>query len=146
VTGEVLGILEEYVGQREPRKGAPEMAARASGLTPTFLRGKSLNEGRVKDLLTRADYIVADNASFDCRMLTSLYPWAGKLKNWKCSLNEVKWKAEVNMPETNLQALMAEYGIETEQAHRARADALGMLQLLSRPHGGKTLLARLIGW
>lgn len=145
-TGEVLGILEEYVGQREPRMDASELPARASGLTSSFLRGKSLDEDRVKDLLTRADCIVAHNASFDSRMLTSLYPWAGSLKNWKCSLNGIKWEAEVGMPETNLQALIDECGIKTQETHRARADALGMLQLLSRRHAGKTLLAHLLGW
>jgi len=145
VTREVLGILEEYVGQREPGKGAPEMAARASGLTPTFLRGKSLKEDRVKDLLTRADFIVAHNQSFDCRMLTSLYPWAGQLKNWKCSLRGIDWKS-IGMSEAKLQSLMADYDIKTEQAHRARQDALGMLQLLSNRHAGKTLLAHLLGW
>jgi len=61
-------------------------------------------------------------------------------------LNGVKWQAEVGMSETNLQGLMAEHGIKTEQAHRARPDALGMLQLLSRRHAGKTLPARLMGW
>jgi hypothetical protein len=146
VTGEILGILEEYVGQREPRMAGTELAARASGLTSSFLRGKSLDEHRVKDLLTRADCIVAHNASFDCRMLTRLYPWAGKLKNWKCSLHGVRWEAEVGMTETNLQGLMADIGVKTEGAHRARPDALGMLQLLSRRYAGKTLLARLLGW
>ena len=48
--------------------------------------------------------------------------------------------------ERNLQALRVEYQIKTEEAHRARADALGMLQLLSRRHAGKTLLAHLLGW
>jgi DNA polymerase-3 subunit epsilon len=146
VTGEVLGILEEYVGQREPRMAAPELATRASGLTSSFLRGKSLDEDKVRNVLTRADCIVAHNAGFDRRMLTSLYPWAGNLKNWKCSLNDIKWETEVRMPETNLQALLAEHGIKTEEAHRARSDALGMLQLLSRRHAGKTLLAQLMGW
>jgi len=98
----------------------------------------------VRNLLTRADGIVAHNASFDRRMLTSLYPWVDSL-NWKCSLNGVNW-TEVGLPERNLQALMAEYRINTEEAHRAYQDALGMLQLLSRRHAGKTLLAHLMGW
>lgn len=119
VTGEILGILEEYVGQREPRTARPELAARASGLTSSFLGGKSLDEHRVKDLLTRADFVVAHNASFDRRMPTRLYPWAENLKNWECSLNGVKWEAEVGMSATNLQALVAEYGIKTEGTPRA---------------------------
>jgi hypothetical protein len=104
-----------------------------------------LDEDRVRNLLTRADCIVAHNASFDCRMPTCLYPWVENL-NWKCSLNGVKWETEVGMSERNLQALLAEYRIKTEEAHRARPDALGMLQLLSRRHAGKTLLAHLLGW
>jgi len=49
---------------------------------------------------------------------------AGEIKNCTCSLNGIKSEAEAGMPETNLQALLAELGIETEQAYRARADAL----------------------
>lgn len=109
------------------------------------MRGKSLDEERLRNLLTRADCIVAHNANFDCRMLTRLYPWAEKL-NWKCSLNGIKWESEVGISETGLQALMAESGLKTQGAHGARADALGMLQLLSRRHAGKTLLAHLLGW
>jgi len=73
------------------------------------------------------------------------HPWVENL-NWKCSLNGVKREAEFGLTERNLQALMVEYQIKTEEAHRARADALGMLQLLSRRHAGKTLLAHLLGW
>jgi len=50
------------------------------------------------------------------------------------------------MSEAKLQSPMAECDIKTEQAHRARQDALGMLQLLSRRRAGKTLLAHLLEW
>ena len=72
VTGEVLGILEQYVGNREPTVSAPELAVKASGPTLSFLRGKSLDEDRVRNMLARADCIVAHNAPFDCRMLTAI--------------------------------------------------------------------------
>ena len=127
ITGEILGILDQYVGQREPSKG------------------KSLDENRVRELLTRADRIVAHNADFDKRVLMRVYPWAEKL-DWKCSLNGIKWETEVGTSERNLQSLLAKYGIKAEQAHRALPDALGLLQLMSHRHAGKTLLAHLLGW
>ena len=45
VTGEVLGILEQYVGNREPTVAAPELAVRASGPTLSFLRGEVSRRG-----------------------------------------------------------------------------------------------------
>jgi len=41
---------------------------------------------------------------------------------------------------------MAKFGDPKEQAHHALPDALGLLQLMSRRHAGKTLLAHLLGW
>jgi hypothetical protein len=75
ITGEVLGILDQYDWQRDQRMG------------------KSLDEARVQGLLTRADCIVARKADFDRRMLAGVYPprdhpWTKKL-TWKCSLNGI---------------------------------------------------------
>jgi len=132
ITGEVLGILDQYDWQRDRKMG------------------KSPDEARVQGLLTRADCIVAHKADFDRRMLAGVYPprdhpWTKKL-TWKCSLNGIKWESDVGMSERKLEELMAEFGVQKEQAHHALPDALGLLQLMSRRHAGKTLLAHLLGW
>jgi hypothetical protein len=122
VTGDILGILEQYE-----------------------FRGSSPNEKRVRDLLTRADWIVAHNASFDRRVLVRVFPWVDKLKGdcWKCSLTGIKWDPAVG---TRLENLLVHFGLADTQQHHARADALDLLRLMSRQRGGKTLLAELLGW
>jgi hypothetical protein len=132
ITGEILGVLDEYDWRRDQRtETAP-------------------NENKIQALLTRAECIVAHNGDFDRRMLAGAFPqrehpWIKKL-NWKCSLNDIKWESEVGTSERKLEALMVKYGVQAEQAHHALPDALGLLELMARRHAGKTLLADLLGW
>jgi hypothetical protein len=142
ITGQVLGVLDQYVGHRQPKAEGVESRCREVGLTPEFLRGKDLDECRIRELLKEDTWIVAHNAAFDRGALKLLYPWVEALR-WKCSLNEVEWNRDEGR---GLQDLMRKYQIQTEEAHRALPDALALLQLMSRRDSGKTFLAQLLGW
>lgn len=47
-TGKIMGIVDECVGQREPRRPIPPDATRIHGLTQTTLKDKALDSGAGK--------------------------------------------------------------------------------------------------
>lgn len=61
-TGEIYGILDEYVGFREPTRSIPRAATARHGITRRMVKGHQLDAGRIKEILDRAGFIVAHNA------------------------------------------------------------------------------------
>ena len=141
-TGEVLGILEQYEGLREPTCGVSKADQRLNGLGSEQVRGKQLDETRIRSLLTRADLVVAHNAPFDRARLEEQCGWTVDLLKgkWRDSLSEVAWETDSR----DLQSLLAHHKIDCEVAHRAGPDARALLELLSYGGSGRTYLAQLL--
>jgi len=136
-TGEVLGILEQYEGLREPKCGISNADQRLNGLGSEQVRGKQLDEERIRSLLTRADFVVAHKASFDQKRLEEQFGWAVDLlkDKWRDSLDQVAWKTDSR----DLQSLLTHHKIDCEVAHRAGPDARALLELLSYGGSGSYL-------
>lgn len=64
-TGGIVGIVDEYVGLREPGRSIPRDASEVHGLTMDGVRGCCLDCGVIERLIARAEFLVAHNASFD---------------------------------------------------------------------------------
>ena len=141
-SGEVLGILEQYEGLREPKCRISKADQRLNGLGSEQVRGQKLDETRIRSLLTRADFVVAHKASFDQARLEEQFGWAVNVLRgkWRDSLNGVDWKTETR----DLPSLLAHHGIDCEVAHRAGPDARALLELLSYGGSGRTYLAQLL--
>jgi len=135
----ITGIVDSYCGLREPVGEISRGAFRVHGLTKDDLKGERLDLERIKEMIERADFLVAHNAEFDRGFVTKIIP-AAKRKPWFCSMSGVSWRGG-----RSLQALLDRHGIQPEQAHRALADVEGVLALLSKENGlGKTYFAEML--
>ncbi|HYF94468.1 MAG TPA: exonuclease domain-containing protein [Symbiobacteriaceae bacterium] len=130
-TGQVLGVVDEYEGQREPTCPIPKAASDVHGLTKQMLRGKQLDFTRINGLFQRAEFLVAHNARFDGPFLGHLLPQTAAMP-WLCSMNGVDWRSR-GFQSKGLQNLLQDHGVTPEKAHRALADARAALTLLARP-------------
>lgn len=103
-TGDILGIVDEYAGLRDPGFPIPADATRVHGLRSTDVRGKRLDDARIRAMLERAEFLVAHNASFDKAFVTKLYPEVQR-KRWVCSMRSIPWKQK-GFPSRGLQSLV----------------------------------------
>lgn len=137
-------IEEEYTGLREPINGINAAAARVNGIGWADVRGRDLDHQRVTDLVKRADFIIAHNASFDRGFVTRLYPHLYG-KHWYCSMSDIDWRSK-GCPRRGLQDLLAWHGIKPDRSHRASDDVRATLELLNICQGnGVTYLNELLG-
>ena len=139
-SGQVVGIVEQYEGLREPKCRISKADQRLNGLGIEQVRRQCLNEVRIRSLLKRADFVVAHNAlSCDKPRMVDLFKWAADL-DWRDSLNGVDWGTD----EKNLPFLLEHHGVDCEISHRAGSDARALLELLSYGESGKTYLSQLL--
>ena len=137
-------IEEEYTGLREPINGINAAAARVNGIGWADVRGRDLDHQRITDLVRRADFIIAHNASFDRGFVTRLYPHLDG-KHWYCSMSGIDWRSK-GCPRRGLQDLLAWHGIKPDRSHRASDDVRATLELLNFCQGnGITYLNELLG-
>ncbi len=136
----ITGIVDSYSGLREPNCPISRGAYRVHGLTREDLIGQRLDIPRIKEMIDKADFLVAHNASFDKGFVTKIFPSA-KSKPWYCSMSDISWEGS-----RALQALLEEHDIIPEQQHRALADVEGVLALLTCENSlDETYFAELIG-
>jgi len=141
--GEIKGIVDEYVGLREPSVPIHPDAAARHRLTLEQLRGQRLDEERVAGLLGRAGLLVAHNVPFDRPFLERLFP-ACRAKPWLCSMEGIDWYGKGHRSR-GLGKLLRDHRIKVEGLHRARADVTAALVLLSQPsRSGGTYFAELL--
>jgi len=132
-------LLEQYEGLREPKCKISKADQRLNGLGIEQVRGRSLDEGRIRSLLKRADFLVAHKASFDKAVLGDQLKWAATL-DWRDSLNGVDWGTDSR----ELPSLLEVHGVRCEVSHRAGPDARALLELLSYSGSGGTYLSQLL--
>lgn len=142
-TGEVAGVVDEYVGLRQPSRPIPPAATAVHGIADDAVRGRVLDDRRVRALLDRAEFLVAHHAAFDRAFVTRLYPEAAR-KPWLCTVEGIDWRRH-GFRSRRLQALLAAHGIRDAGAHRAGADCRAVLALLAhRLPDGTTYLRHLL--
>jgi DNA polymerase-3 subunit epsilon len=144
VNSDGLAIIEEeYSGLREPVNGINAAAARVNGIGWADVQGRDLDHRRVNDLIKRADFFIAHNASFDRGFMTRLYPQAA-YKHWYCSMAGIDWRGK-GYSNRRLQDLLAWHGISPGRSHRAGDDVRATLELLNVCQAnGRTYLSELL--
>jgi len=128
-SGEIAGIVDEYVGLRDPGRPIPAAASAVHGIRDADVRGKRLDGRRIRSLIDRAEFLVAHNAPFDRGFVERLFPDI-RGKRWHCSMNGVPWK-RLGFASRGLQYLLHEHHIRVERAHRGLDDVRGALSLLA---------------
>lgn len=142
-SGKILGIIDEYIGLREPSCPISRGAYMVHRISKQAVKGKMLDQVRIEALINQADFLIAHNAGFDKGFVGKLFPIA-LTKPWYCSMNGIKWYQK-GYPSKALQKLLTAHRIQVEEAHRAGADVRGCLLLLSQVNEeGITYLLELI--
>ncbi|NLG78812.1 MAG: EVE domain-containing protein [Firmicutes bacterium] len=142
-TGRIMGIVDEYVGLREPAVPIHPGAYRVHGITLKDVRGKRLDNVRIEAMLDRAEFLVAHNERFDRGFVARLFPKC-KSKKWLCSMRGIDWRRH-GFNSKKLENLLQCHGIRTEQEHRAGSDARDAVLLLSqRSRDGQSYFLELL--
>jgi DNA polymerase-3 subunit epsilon len=142
-SGQVMGIVDEYTGLREPSCPIPQAASRIHGITKRQVKGMQLDDQKIISMIEKADYLVAHNAKFDSGFVCKIFKIAD-LKQWYCSMNGIDWKGH-GFSSKGLQNLLRDHNIDATQAHRAEDDVKNAILLLSQyGDNGEPYLKQLI--
>ncbi len=130
VSGELLAVLEDHALDdfRDPGMPIPVASTQVHGITDDMVRGKSVHEDRLIQLVDEADLIIAHNASFDRPVLERYWP-GFEDKPWACSLVDIDWRSQ-GFGAGKLDYLLMQQGW-FYQGHRALNDCLAGLFLLN---------------
>lgn len=142
-TYEIIDIADTYVGLREPNIDIPIQATQVHGLRFSDVKGKRLDSIRIREIIEKADFLLAHNAKFDKGFVTRLFPYSSN-KTWICTMNGINWKGK-GYDSKGLQNLLKFHGIKVNKAHRALADVNACVELLKqRNSDGSFYLAELL--
>jgi DNA polymerase-3 subunit epsilon len=130
VTGLPVGQVEVYEDFEDPGRPIPPEITKLTGITAQDVKGQKLNEEKIKDMVARADLIVAHNASFDRPFVENRLE-VFEHKAWACSFQGINWKAQ-GLGSAKLEFLCSELGWFYD-AHRAQVDCHALLRVLSSP-------------
>jgi DNA polymerase-3 subunit epsilon len=129
-TGQPVGEVEIYEDFEDPGRPIPAEITKLTGITSQDVKGQKLNEAKIKDMVARADLIVAHNAVFDRPFVENRLE-VFEHKAWACSFAGIDWKAE-GLGSAKLEFLCSELGWFYD-AHRAQIDCHALLRVLSSP-------------
>lgn len=129
-SGRVHRVLEAVSELEQPSKPVPPESVKVHGITDEMVRGKRIDDERVRKALSEVDLVVAHNAAFDRTMLERRLPVFSSVR-WGCSFREIPWREE-GIGSQKLDYILSQFGFFHE-AHRAEADCLALLEVLQRP-------------
>ena len=129
-TGLPVGPVEVYEDFEDPGRPIPPEIVKLTGITTQDVKGQKLNEEKIKDMVQRADLIVAHNAGFDRPFVENRLE-VFEHKAWACSFQGIDWKAQ-GLGSAKLEFLCSELGWFYD-AHRAQVDCHALLRVLSTP-------------
>lgn len=129
-TGMPVGEVEVYEDFEDPGGPIPPEIVKLTGITDQDVKGQALNEAKIKDMVARADLIVAHNAGFDRPFVENRLD-VFEHKAWACSFQGINWKAQ-GLGSAKLEFLCSEFGWFYD-AHRAQVDCHALLRVLSSP-------------
>jgi DNA polymerase-3 subunit epsilon len=129
-TGQLVGEVEVYEDFEDPGRPIPPEITKLTGITSKDVQGQKLDEAKIKDMVERADLIVAHNAGFDRPFVENRLE-VFEHKAWACSFAGIDWKAQ-GLGSAKLEFLCSELGWFYD-AHRAQVDCHAVLRVLSSP-------------
>ena len=142
-TGAVLRELSSFTALEDPGIPIPAEASRVNGIRDEDVAGKRIDDSTVAAWLGDVQLVIAHNAKFDRAILERRFP-AFETKAFACSNEQIDWAGE-GFGTAKLDYLAYRLGFFYD-AHRADADCLALLEVLSRPlpQSGVIALRRLL--
>lgn len=136
--GRIIRLDCLHSWREDPGRPIPFEITRITGLGDDDVRGQSLDETAIADLLRSADLIISHNCAFDRGFLEQRLPQLSDLC-WSCSLVEIDWR-DLGMECSKLGWLLFQHGYFFG-AHRAGTDVDALIELLRQdlPDGATVL-------
>ncbi len=125
--GEIVAVGPPRSWLEDPCVPLTPDIVRLTGLTDADLAGQRIDDAAVNDMMIRADFIIAHNASFDRPFIERRFPSRAGLA-WCCSCHDVDWPA-LGFDGRGLGWLLAQCG-RFHDGHRAEADVDATIALL----------------
>jgi DNA polymerase-3 subunit epsilon len=114
-----------------------------TGITNAMVRGNCIDAEYTIAFLSRADFVLSFNASFDRAHLERLLPTMPLLP-WACALRDVDWRSAGFEPGPQAW-LLAQAGFFNPQIHRAASDVQSLCTLLDHKlSDGSTIIGKLL--
>jgi DNA polymerase-3 subunit epsilon len=141
-TGVPVGEVEVYEDFEDPGRPIPPEITKLTGITTQDVKGQKLDEAQIKNMVERADLIVAHNAGFDRPFVENRLE-VFEHKAWACSFQGINWKTQ-GLGSAKLEFLCSELGWFYD-AHRAQVDCHALLRVLSSPLKNDNLESSMTG-
>lgn len=128
-TMEVIEPIHNYQAVRQPSCRISPYAQAVHGITDQELHGKEFKRKEIELILSQGDLMISHNARFDYGFIVRMFPCLSDCR-WYCSMSGIPWRQK-GISSRSLSRLCKHYGITVRSSHRALADALLTLNLLS---------------
>jgi len=144
-TGHIREELGRYSGLQDPGFPIPEVAFAVHGISDAMVKGQRIETETVRQLLSKADLVVAHNSGFDKGFVAQVLPEAPELP-WACSCRGIPWQKHFPVLNSKLQDLARHFRVKRGTAHRALGDVETTLAILALelPGSGRTALGHLM--
>lgn len=141
--GSIYRVLEEYDQFEDPGVPIPAHISELTGITDDMVRGKQIDDARVREVLRDCAVVIAHNAGFDRRFAENRLADFAQYA-WACSLRQIPWSSE-GIESGKLEYVAYRFGFFYE-GHRATIDCLAGIEVLSRrlPRSGERALKVLL--
>lgn len=140
--GRIIAVGPSRSWLEDPGHPLSPEVSKLTGLSDEDLASRRIDDASITEMMVRADFIVAHNASFDRPFVERRFPRCAGYA-WCCSLQEIDWFGH-GFDGRGLGWLLAQCG-QFHDGHRAAADVDATLALLRHVlPNGRTALAELL--
>lgn len=141
--GTIHRVLDRYSELEDPGEPLTPEIVELTGITDDDLKGKRFDDDRVNAAISKADLLIAHNASYDRVLGERRFSNLAK-KAWACSFQEGPWD-EMGIGSKKQEYLAFKVAKLHYGAHRAMADCEVLLNILSSEGpNGKTCFATVL--
>lgn len=121
-------VVDAFTGLQQPSRPLSAEIVRLTGLTDDMLAGKSIDADAVSAFASKANLVVAHNASFDRGFVEAAFPIFRTMR-WACSATEIPWRS-YGAEGAKLVHLLQACGL-FHDGHRALTDCHALLEVLA---------------
>jgi DNA polymerase-3 subunit epsilon len=141
--GRIFNIIKEFNQLEDPEIPIPDSVVAITGITDDDVKNKAFDDHQVETLVSKADLVIAHNASFDRPFVEKRFP-IFCFKNWACSHKQLGW-ADEGITGSKLEYLAFCFKFFFTP-HRAIDDCWALLKILSceLPVSGELALKSLL--